>query len=217
MAKNITLLGASYSGVPAVTLPVTGGGTATFTDVTDTTATESDVATGKLFYTAAGVLTTGTASGGTGTSEWTHLKTQEFTISTTSTSAASAGTIACGSVASDDAVIIYVRVRDKSGKRAGYFAGSDAFFMNYNRANNSTSAFSVPAVMCYRYTTSSAWAGTAGQYGVYGYSIASNGTITIRRRYNSSYSLTIDSTYVVDVFTLSYPDGYPSVFDITAQ
>lgn len=64
MAQNITLLGASYSDVPAVTLPKTGGGTASFTDVTDTTATASDVAQGKYFYTAAGVRTEGTASGG---------------------------------------------------------------------------------------------------------------------------------------------------------
>ena len=32
MAKNVTLLGANYPGVPAVTLPQTGGGTATFVD-----------------------------------------------------------------------------------------------------------------------------------------------------------------------------------------
>ena len=32
MAQNITLLGASYPDVPAVTLPKTGGGTAVFTD-----------------------------------------------------------------------------------------------------------------------------------------------------------------------------------------
>jgi len=30
MAQNITIWGASYSDVPAVTLPKTGGGTATF-------------------------------------------------------------------------------------------------------------------------------------------------------------------------------------------
>ena len=66
MAQNITLLGASYSAVPAVNLPKTGGGTATFTDVTDTTAAASDVATGKYFYTAAGVRTAGTNSGGGG-------------------------------------------------------------------------------------------------------------------------------------------------------
>ena len=66
MAQNITLMGASYSAVPAVTLPKTGGGTATFTDVTPTTATASDVASGKIFFNASGVQTTGTASGGGG-------------------------------------------------------------------------------------------------------------------------------------------------------
>ena len=64
MAQNITLLGASYSNVPAVTLPKTGGGTASFTDVTDTTAAAGDVASGKYFYTSAGVRTQGTSSGG---------------------------------------------------------------------------------------------------------------------------------------------------------
>lgn len=64
MAQDISLLGASYSAVPAVTLPKTGGGTASFTDVTDTTATASDVASGKYFYTANGTRTAGTSSGG---------------------------------------------------------------------------------------------------------------------------------------------------------
>lgn len=64
MAQDITLLGASYQAVPAVTLPKTGGGTASFTDVTDTTAAAEDVASGKYFYTAAGVRTEGTSSGG---------------------------------------------------------------------------------------------------------------------------------------------------------
>ena len=66
MAQNITLMGASYSAVPGVELPKTGGGTALFTDVTDTTAAAADVATGKYFYTAAGVRTQGTNSGGGG-------------------------------------------------------------------------------------------------------------------------------------------------------
>ena len=68
MSKNITLLGASYSAVPAVQLPQTGGGTATFYDVSDTTAAASDVASGKYFYTSSGVKTEGTSSGGGGTS-----------------------------------------------------------------------------------------------------------------------------------------------------
>ena len=64
MAQNITLLGATYSAVPGVDLPKPGGGTARFTDVTDTTAAASDGASGKYFYTANGTRTAGTASGG---------------------------------------------------------------------------------------------------------------------------------------------------------
>ena len=88
MAQNITLLGASYSAVPAVQLPKTGGGTATFTDVTDTTAAAADVASGKYFYTSAGVRTQGTASGG-GSS---NIVTGTFTTPAT-TGAASTFTI----------------------------------------------------------------------------------------------------------------------------
>lgn len=64
MSQNITLLGASYTAVPGVQLPKTGGGTALFTDVTPTTASASDVASGKVFFAANGTQTTGTASGG---------------------------------------------------------------------------------------------------------------------------------------------------------
>lgn len=92
MAQNITLLGANYSAVPAVNLPKTGGGTATFTDVTDTTAAAADVASGKYFYTAAGVRTAGTASGGGGGGGLTLLATKSLgTLSTSSTSGTDTG------------------------------------------------------------------------------------------------------------------------------
>ena len=64
MAQNITIMGASYSDVPAVQLPKTGGGTARFDDASITTATASDVASGKIFLANNGTITTGTASGG---------------------------------------------------------------------------------------------------------------------------------------------------------
>lgn len=84
MSQNITLMGASYSAVPAVNLPKTGGGTATFTDVSDTTATAADVSNTKYFYTSAGVLTQGTNSGGGGAS---NFITGTFQYSTTTAAA----------------------------------------------------------------------------------------------------------------------------------
>ena len=66
MAQNITIMGASYSDVPAVQLPKTGGGTARFDDASVTTATASDVAQGKIFLASDGSITTGTGTGGGG-------------------------------------------------------------------------------------------------------------------------------------------------------
>ena len=63
-AKDISLVGATFYGVPQVDLPISGGGTASFVEISDTTATAADVASGKYFYTSAGVKTEGTASGG---------------------------------------------------------------------------------------------------------------------------------------------------------
>ena len=66
MAQSITWLGNTYTQVPAILLPKTGGGTARFTDTTPTTATDSDVAQGKIYIKADGTQSTGTASGGGG-------------------------------------------------------------------------------------------------------------------------------------------------------
>lgn len=83
-ARNISLLNAVYSNVPAVQLPVSGGGTATFTEVTDTTATASDVSTGKYFYTAQGIRTQGSNSGGGGTSKNVQVYIGRDEVNTTS-------------------------------------------------------------------------------------------------------------------------------------
>lgn len=84
---NITWLGASYSNVPWLTLPKTGGGTARFDDVTDTTATASTVLSGSSFHAANGTLTNGSVtfstiytgtsnpSSGTGSNGDVYLKT----------------------------------------------------------------------------------------------------------------------------------------------
>lgn len=82
MAQNVTIAGAAFSAVPAIEVPKTGGGIATFSDPSVTTATASDVAQGKLFLDSSGILTTGTASGGGGAS---NLVTGTFTGTTVGT------------------------------------------------------------------------------------------------------------------------------------
>ena len=72
MSQNVRIAGVDYPAVPSVTIPKTGGGNASFTDVSDTTAIASDVASGKYFYTASGVKTEGTSSGGGGGGEITQ-------------------------------------------------------------------------------------------------------------------------------------------------
>ena len=66
MAQNVTIANATYSSVPAIEVPKQGGGTAAFFDVSDTTATASDVAQGKYFFSSLGIYTEGTAVPGGG-------------------------------------------------------------------------------------------------------------------------------------------------------
>lgn len=63
MKVNVTIAGANYNEVPAVMLPLKGGGKARFCEVSDTTAQAADVAQGKVFYDADGNYTVGINSG----------------------------------------------------------------------------------------------------------------------------------------------------------
>lgn len=153
-----------------------------------------------------------------GGSSWTKVgETWELTLENyTSTTAVSAGSKSYGSAISTKDKIVWVRIRDKAGKRPGYFAGCDAFIINTNKANGSTSTYATAGRFIHRYTSSNAWGTAIGSYGLYAYSISDAGNLTLRKCYSSSYSLKIEGTYLIDVFTLDYPSGYPSIFDITA-
>lgn len=68
-SQNIVLEGVTWSSVPHVTFDKSTSGTATYHEISDTTAVASDVAQGKYFYTANGTRTQGTNAGGGGSSK----------------------------------------------------------------------------------------------------------------------------------------------------
>lgn len=178
------------------------------TDVSDTTAIEGDVLAGKMFHKADGSLATGTLS----PSSYVKLAEKEFTVNTTSTSVSIIGSISI-SPTSDlwtSANYIFITVRDKAGKRAGYFVGADAIFSNASAANGTGTSMSNPARIGYTYSSSNVFAISAGNYGVYPYDINSSGDVRIATRYNSTSSMTVNGTYVVTVWALQFaPNANP--------
>ena len=215
MSQTISLLGATYPDVPAVQLPKSPSGTATFTDVTDTTAAASDVASGKYFYTAAGVKTAGTASGSGGTDHLTKIATKNLgTISTSSTSAADTGqTLAVtGFDAYDMLIAICYTPTQTNGRHV-----ATVRLINFSATSSlSTRSGTSVATSTQHYKLSSS--GTMTQrsnttpYGVYvnGATISTSTprtcTLTIYQRYNSTTSGTINGTYTLDVYGVKLTD-----------
>jgi len=65
MPQNLRINGVDYPNVPAITVPKTAGGSASFLDTTDATVLASDIATGKTAYARGGKII-GTGTGGSG-------------------------------------------------------------------------------------------------------------------------------------------------------
>ena len=215
MAQDITLMGASYSAVPAVLLPKTGSGTARFTDVSDTTAAASDVASGKYFYASDGTKTQGTSSGGGGTDHLTKIATKSLgTISTSSTSAADTGqTLAVTGFDAYDMLICMCYTTPHTYSRhvatirlINFSATSTTATKTGTSIANSTQHFKLSSS-----GTLTQRSGTT-PYGVYvnaatiGTSTPRTLTLTIYQRYNSTSSGTINGSYTLDVYGVKLQD-----------
>ena len=215
MAQNITLMGANYSSVPAVTLPKTGGGTATFTDVSDTTAAASDVASGTYFYTAAGVRTQGTSSGGGGTDRLVLIQTTAIgALQTSSTSAADTGkTVSLASTTgwqNYDLLLVDISVDTKTNGRhtstvtpviltgTSNVSTKNTYTVGSNKWNSKLGSTG---------TASTRQSTTA--YGVYinAASVSSNTlTLTVYYKYNSNNTGTLNGTYTARVYGIKLID-----------
>ena len=216
MAQNITIMGASYSAVPAVTLPKTGGGTAQFDDTTIATnaATAADIASGKLAY-VNGVLLTGTASGGGGSDRLVLLQTTAIgSLSTSSTSGTDTGktvTLASSTVWQDyDLLLVDISVDTKTNGRhtstvtpviltgTSNVSTKNTYTVGSNKWNSKLGSTG---------TASTRQSTTA--YGVYvnSASVSSNTlSLPIYYKYNNNSTGTLNGTYTARVYGIKLID-----------
>lgn len=202
-------------------------GNSTLIDLTADDVTAADVAQGKYFHLPTGERVQGTATGGGGTgtitqdqdgylvlspdggggggTSWELLDTREVEVVTASTAA---GQVVQIEVPYDDQKILWVAIRDSAGYRDAYFYGSDTLFIAGGAYALCRSVSGANAAIGF-------WQASAGDMngGVYargGLTVnASTGmaTVYIRRKYNSTYCGTIDGTFKINIYALSYPSG----------
>ena len=124
---------------------------------------------------------------------WKKIYSGEIQQSTTSENLTNIATITVdGSYT--DGKIIYCKIRDKAGKRSGYYYGNDTFVIKGTQFGT--------CVYSYDGSTKS----YATVYGIYARAISSDGDVTLASRYNSTYTKTIDGTYSVEIYQLDWPD-----------
>lgn len=215
MAQNITLLGASYSAVPAVLLPKTGGGTARFDDASVTTATASDVASGKIFLASNGTITTGTASGGGGSDRLVLLQTTAIgALSTSSTTAADTGkTVSLASSTNwDDYDLLIVDISVDSTTNGRHTSTVSMVLLTGTSNVNTKNTYTVCSNKWNSKLGSTGTASTrqsTSAYGVYinAASVSSSTlNMTVYYRYNSNSTGTLNGTYTARVYGIKLID-----------
>lgn len=100
MAQNVIINGVTYSSVPEVDIPKSGGGTAKFYDTTSADITASDVLTGKTGFGSSGSVSGSMANNGSTSGT---ISTKAGTVSIPS-GYTSGGTVSLASSAISDCV-----------------------------------------------------------------------------------------------------------------
>ena len=185
-------------------------------DLTDTTATAADVATGKYFYTNAGVRTQGTNSGGGGGGVGTLLATLALgTISTSSTQAADTGkSVSVSNVNDYDLLIVETSVNSVTNNR--HTATVGVIFLTASSSVGTKNGATVATAKWNSKISSSGVtttrAGTTA-YGIYPNSCSvatsnnvTTATIPLYQRYNSTSTGTINGNYTTRVYGVKLYD-----------
>lgn len=207
MSQSITWLGSIYSSVGFVDLPKTGGGTARFPDTSPTTAVDSDVTSGKIYFKSDGTQSTGTNSGGGG--GLTLIQTTALgALSTSSTSAADTGkTITLASSTNFtgyDLLIVDISVNTTTNGR--HTSTVSQILLTGTSNVNTKNTYTVVSNKWNSKRSSSGTGSTrqsTSAYGVYiNSATVSSGTMTmtVYYRYNSNSTGTLNGTYTARIY-----------------
>lgn len=203
---NIQLLGATYSGVTGVTLPKSGGGTATFPWVE---GSETKTANGTYDVTNLAQLIVNVSGGGG--SGLTLLGTTSMgTISTSSTSAADTGKTVTATGATSYDLLVVITSCTKTNSRHWATIGLIELYNSSTATSPNTASISTNK---YNYKVSSTGTvqsrcGTTA-YGIYPNACtfsSSNATITLYQRYNNTSTGTINGSYTAKVYGVKLYD-----------
>lgn len=205
-APNISLLNATYSGVEGVTLPKSGGGTATFPWVE---GSETKTANGTYDVTKLAQLVVN-VSGGGGSGLALLGTTSLGTISTSSTSAADTGKTVTATGATSYDLLIVITSCTKTNSRHWATIGLIELYNSSNATTPNTASISTNK---YNYKVGSTGTvqsrcGTTA-YGIYPNACtfsSNNASITLYQRYNNSSTGTINGTYTTKVYGVKLQD-----------
>lgn len=186
-------------------------GNSTLIDLTPTTATASDVASGKVFFDRAGVQTTGTASGGGGGIGTLLNTTSIGTISTSSTTAADTGkTATISNVGNYDLLIVEVSVNTLTNNR--HASTVNTIWLTASSTIGTKNGTGIATATLNTKLSSTGVASTrqgTTKYGIYVNSASvSNNTVTLAfyQRYNSTSTGTINGTYTARTYGVNLYD-----------
>lgn len=174
-------------------------------DLTGDTVDAQSLLTGFTAHGADGELIVGTRL-----PQVTRLYSGEFQGSYSSTSSAVATTVSCGASAFTGDGLLYVRTRDKAGVRTNRYYGTDTLIFNYKAAQGLEEDDAITATgsggMSTTFRTDSnkeiSSYGSYRGYGLYAHTIKPDGDLILRWAYHSTYTGTINGTFLIDVYLL---------------
>lgn len=130
----------------------------------------------------------------------------EITANVTSTTPVVITTLSLPASAYTSDKIVFVKIRDKSGRREGYLIGTDNIIINERPANGQASKLTALSRAVYKVDSNNKTTFIFDTYGIYVSALSANGSMDIFGRYGETRTGTINGTYTIDVYLLDWPN-----------